>query len=420
MSSESGAAIRAYGLGKRYEIGRRLEHKTARDALTAFLRNPFKGFLTKERQRATLWALKDVSFVVAPGEIVGVIGRNGAGKSTLLKILARITEPTEGTAEIRGRVGSLLEVGTGFHQELTGRDNIYLNGAVLGMSRSETKSKFDRIVDFAELADFIDTPVKHYSSGMYMRLAFAVAAHLEPEILLVDEVLAVGDASFQEKCLGRMREVSHSNRTVFFVSHSLGTISNLCQRVLYLEHGQVKRFGPAAAVVAEYYSDLHRSADTDVADVRLPGFGQECRITSVALLDSPDSTLLFGKPIALAIAAESERPFRDLTVAMSVFSTEGSCVGTMFTADSFSLSPGRPMKMRLDIPPFNLAPGSYYLGFSIGRGGLQTDRTDLDIVIGKPTVRILPVAEGRGIVADWHSKWGHVVIQGARVTVEDS
>lgn len=417
MSSDlpsAGAAIRANGLGKRYEIGRRLEHVTASDALMALLRHPVRQFHLKN-PKSEIWALKNVSFQVAPGEIVGVIGRNGAGKSTLLKILARVTEPTEGSAEIVGRVGSLLEVGTGFHQELTGRDNIYLNGAILGMTRAETRRKFDQIVDFAELSDFVDTPVKRYSTGMYMRLAFAVAAHLDPEILLVDEVLAVGDASFQEKCLGRIREVANLSRTVFFVSHSLGTISKLCHRVLYLEHGRVKRLGPAAAVVAEYYSDVYKSGGTDVSDVRLRGFGEECRITSVALLGQ-DSNVLFGEPISLRVTVESKRPFGDLTVGMSVFATEGSCVGTLITVDSFSLSPGRPVTLRLDVPSFNLAPGSYYLGLTIGRGA-QAARTYLDIVIGKPIFRILPVSEGP---ADWHPRWGHVVIRDARLTVEAS
>src|SRR5437773_366672 len=231
-------AIRCQGLGKQYRLGPRQRYRALRDALPALALAPFRGlrsaigFGRPTAQGATLWALRDVSFEVSAGEIVGIIGANGAGKSTLLKILSRITEPTEGEAEIHGRVGSLLEVGTGFHPELTGRDNTYLNGAILGMRKTEIDGKFAEIVAFAEIEKFIDTPVKHYSSGMYVRLAFAVAAHLEAEILVVDEVLAVGDAAFQKKCLGKMGDVAHEGRTVLFVSHNMNAVKSLCGRAL--------------------------------------------------------------------------------------------------------------------------------------------------------------------------------------------
>jgi lipopolysaccharide transport system ATP-binding protein len=235
----SDVAIRVEGLGKQYRLGGpRERYDTLRDQIRKW--SSLRGLLrraTRAEHRPPFWALKDVSFEVEPGEVVGIIGRNGAGKSTLLKILSRITEPTEGAADIHGRVGSLLEVGTGFHPELTGRENVYLNGAILGMRRAEIGRKFDEIVAFAEVEKFIDTPVKHYSSGMYMRLAFAVAAHLEPEILIVDEVLAVGDAEFQKKCLGKMGDVAKSGRTVLFVSHNMQTIANLCQLCICLKDG---------------------------------------------------------------------------------------------------------------------------------------------------------------------------------------
>ena len=225
-------------LGKRYVIGHQVRHDTLRDALGHGFRglwSSVRGQRAHGRSSEDFWALRDVSFQVQRGEVVGIIGRNGAGKSTLLKILSRITEPTQGRVELRGRVASLLEVGTGFHPELSGRENIFLNGAILGMSRAEIRRKFDEIVAFAEVEKFLDTPVKHYSSGMYVRLAFAVAAHLEPEILIVDEVLAVGDAQFQEKCLGKMREVSRQDgRTVLLVSHNMSVILSLCQRALLL------------------------------------------------------------------------------------------------------------------------------------------------------------------------------------------
>lgn len=254
-------AIHAENLSKQYRIGGpQKKYETLRDTLTDALTAPFRRAGKLLRGQATsaaemdqeIWALKDVSFKIKRGEIVGIIGRNGAGKSTLLKILSRITEPTTGFVDIYGRVGSLLEVGTGFHQELTGRENVYLNGAILGMTRAETEKKFDEIVAFSEVGKFIDTPVKHYSSGMYLRLAFAVAAHLEPEILLVDEVLAVGDARFQKKCLSKMQDVGEQGRTVLFVSHNMPAITRLCERTILLDEGKVIADGPSYQVVSTY------------------------------------------------------------------------------------------------------------------------------------------------------------------------
>jgi lipopolysaccharide transport system ATP-binding protein len=254
-------AIRADGLGKKYRIGGQQQgYKTLRDTLSEIFMAPFrraKGLVKGQSYGAaernqTIWALKDVTFQINRGEVVGIIGRNGAGKTTLLKILSRITEPTEGQAEIYGRVGSLLEVGTGFHPELTGRENIYLNGAILGMRKAEIEAKFDEIVSFAEIEKFIDTPVKHYSSGMYVRLAFAVAAHLEPEILLVDEVLAVGDASFQKKCLGKMGDVAAEGRTVLFVSHNMVAVQSLCSRAVWLHQGRVMEISAMSEVISKY------------------------------------------------------------------------------------------------------------------------------------------------------------------------
>jgi homopolymeric O-antigen transport system ATP-binding protein len=242
--------ISAEDLSKEYHIGAaRGSYSTLRESLMATVRKPFRRLRGEDRK---VWALKDVSFEVLPGEVLGIIGRNGAGKSTLLKILSRITEPTTGRARIRGRVGSLLEVGTGFHPELTGRENVFLNGAVLGMKRSEVALKFDDIVAFAEVARFIDTPVKHYSTGMYMRLAFAVAAFVEPEILLIDEVLAVGDAEFQKKCLGKMGDVSKDGRTILFVSHNMTAVKSLCSSVLWLDGGRIVNAGETEEVVTSY------------------------------------------------------------------------------------------------------------------------------------------------------------------------
>jgi lipopolysaccharide transport system ATP-binding protein len=247
--------VRVESLSKQYVLGsRESAYATLRESVVEAVLTPFQLLRGQNggRNKETIWALQDLNFEVAPGEALGVIGRNGAGKSTLLKILSRITQPTTGRAELFGRVASLLEVGTGFHPELTGRENIYLNGAVLGMKRSELDRKFDQIVEFSELEKFLDTPVKRYSSGMYMRLAFAVASHLEPEILVVDEVLAVGDAQFQKRCLGKMSNVASEGRTVLFVSHNMNAVQSLCQRAIWLDHGKVVMEGAASAVVNEY------------------------------------------------------------------------------------------------------------------------------------------------------------------------
>src|SRR5215813_12547889 len=247
--------VRVDGVSKRFQIGANgAAYQTLRESLTSALRNPFRRNSKSSAQ--TIWALQDITFEIAAGEVVGIIGRNGAGKSTLLKVLSRITEPTRGRVELFGRVGSLLEVGTGFHPELTARENIYLNGAILGMHHAEIKKKFDEIVAFSEVEKFIDTPVKHFSSGMYVRLAFAVAAHLEPEILIVDEVLSVGDASFQKKCLGKMGDVAKAGRTVVLVTHQMNQIRRLCHRVVWIDEGKVRQNGPTAEVTSAYESAM--------------------------------------------------------------------------------------------------------------------------------------------------------------------
>jgi lipopolysaccharide transport system ATP-binding protein len=283
----SDLAVRVEDLGKRYRIGERAHHRNVREAFGRMLAAPYARLRRRQRKAAsnhheanTFWALRHVSFELKQGELMGIVGRNGAGKSTLLKILSRITEPTEGTADIRGRVRTLLEVGTGFHPELTGRENIYLNGAILGMKRAEIARNFDEIVAFAEVERFIDTPVKWYSSGMYTRLAFSVAAHLEPDVLIVDEVLSVGDIGFRRKCLGKMQEVGALGRTVFFVSHVMPAVAQLCNRVMLLDGGRVVRDGPASEVLAEYeqlatgsfgdryWTDLENAPGSDIVRLR--------------------------------------------------------------------------------------------------------------------------------------------------------
>lgn len=303
--------IKVEGLGKRYSIGAKAaSYRTLRESLSAAMAAPLRRMNRGTDAKQELWALEDVNFEVLPGEVMGVIGRNGAGKSTLLKILTRITEPTRGRVELHGRVGSLLEVGTGFHPELTGRENIFLNGAILGMSRDEISRRFDEIVSFAETEQFLDTPVKRYSSGMYMRLAFAVAAHMESEILLVDEVLAVGDHEFQRKCIGKMRNVSEGGRTVLFVSHNMGVIANLCSHALWLDKGRVSLYGETNEVVAAYVS-AGMSADGEIVwgegAEDQPGDGN-VRLRAVRLRGARGavtSDVLINEPITLEIEYEN-------------------------------------------------------------------------------------------------------------------
>jgi len=292
-------AVRVEGLGKEYRLGGPQErYTTLRDRLNKLASAPFRalrGCGERSEQNPPFWALKDVSFEVPRGEVVGIIGRNGAGKSTLLKILSRITEPTEGEVDINGRVGSLLEVGTGFHPELTGRENVYLNGAILGMRRAEIARKFDEIVAFAEVEKFIDTPVKHYSSGMYMRLAFAVAAHLEPKILIVDEVLAVGDAAFQKKCMGKMDEVGRGGRTVLFVSHNMQAILNLCNHVMWIDEGKVRQIDIPPHVISTYLHILTTASNLNHERIWVDSAtcgNDKARLHSVRLAASGGATLV--------------------------------------------------------------------------------------------------------------------------------
>jgi lipopolysaccharide transport system ATP-binding protein len=331
-------AIRAEGLGKKFRLGERKRYKTLRDTLTWAAGAPFRALSRlasgqsplRRPEREEFWALTDVCFEIAPGEVVGLIGRNGAGKSTLLKILSRIVEPTTGRALLRGRLGSLLEVGTGFHPELTGRENIYLNGAILGMGRREVQRKFDEIVGFAEVEQFIDTPVKQYSSGMYMRLAFAVAAQLEPEILLVDEVLAVGDASFQKKCIGRMGEVGQEGRTVVFVSHSMTAITRLCPRAILLDRGRVIADGPAAEVTAAYLqSDLGTMALRTWPDPATAPGDRVVRLRSVSVIaddGAPRATVDIRRPVVLEMTYDVLQPGYIPIPNFHLYNEEGICV----------------------------------------------------------------------------------------------
>jgi lipopolysaccharide transport system ATP-binding protein len=371
-------AIRAMGLGKRYRLGQRREpYGSLRDSLTRTVTAPFRRLTGRLIGRPAagarpgsddLWALRDVSFDIAHGDVVGLIGRNGAGKSTLLKIVGRITEPTEGCAEIRGRVGSLLEVGTGFHSELSGRDNVFLSGAILGMRRADIVRKFDEIVAFAELERFVDTPVKHYSSGMYVRLAFAVAAYLEPEILLVDEVLAVGDAEFQKKCLGRMGDVAKQGRTVLFVSHNVGAIKALCTSAILLEAGRKAMHGPVDACVRRY-GDSAQSATTDtsisLADRRRRSPAELVRFTQLTLLDGngrPSRSFRYNEGMIVRARFGASQRLR-VSVEVLLKGANGERIALFGSAKSqgvwFQAVPDRETVVELQVPRLPLARGRY-------------------------------------------------------------
>jgi lipopolysaccharide transport system ATP-binding protein len=342
----SDAIITVSNLGKRYQIrhqANRPRYTALRDVVADKVKNLFQRGKSEAGSRNSIedfWALKDVSFEVKRGEVVGIIGRNGAGKSTLLKILSRITEPTEGEVLLKGRVASLLEVGTGFHPELTGRENIFLNGAILGMSRVEIKTKFDEIVAFAEVEKFLDTPVKRYSSGMYVRLAFAVAAHLEPEILIVDEVLAVGDAEFQKKCLGKMQDVATGGRTVLFVSHNMAAVGRLCKKCIMLNAGQLQRVGSTEEVIPHYFTS-NGQADGIRIWAELPKHTHDPRFRiRVLRIMGPDgintSHVDGSKPITIEVEYQILERLSQFRIGLRVFTSDGTLAFS--TSDSVHLN----------------------------------------------------------------------------------
>jgi lipopolysaccharide transport system ATP-binding protein len=410
----SDRAIKVEGLGKRYRIGANLQtYRTLKDRLNASATAPFRAAMhlltrngdgngkgpngtskeprarrqevgddasplalsslrSSRASREMIWALRDVSFEIKQGEVVGIIGRNGAGKSTLLKILSRITEPTEGYADIYGRVASLLEVGTGFQPELTGRENIFLNGSILGMKRAEIKKKFDEIVDFSEVEKFIDTPVKYYSSGMYVRLAFGVAAHLNPEILLVDEVLAVGDAAFQKKCLGKMGDVAKAGRTVLFVSHNMAAVENLCSRGVLFDRGRIRNDGEIRMCITDYLKSAASSDDADVDLSSHPARDENAKplLRRVRLLDGNDQVNnLFhcGERMRVEFTFEPLTGLRDPQFGIGVNDWMGTRIFSTTTYFSES-SPAVDNRKKIvcEIESLPLAPGRYTLCLSVG------------------------------------------------------
>jgi lipopolysaccharide transport system ATP-binding protein len=409
----SDIAIHCVGLSKQYRIGERESYKALRDVITNAAASPFRraraalsngnGAATRNSKLETqnsFWALDDVSFEVKRGEVIGIIGRNGAGKSTLLKILSRITKPTKGHATIHGRVGSLLEVGTGFHPELTGRENIYLNAAILGMRKAEVEKKFDEIVAFAEVEKFIDTPVKRYSSGMYVRLAFAVAAHMETEVLLVDEVLAVGDAQFQKKCLGKMGDVSRAGRTVLFVSHDLSSIQALCSRAVYLAGGKVAGVGEVDYQIESYLRDCEQQRSvTPGNNLRLT---EHLELQSFSFSPNPVTS---GSPVAFEIQFCSRERVRLDELAILIYTSHGKRGAILDLRDSDAsghLADSGTARIVGNIKALPLVEGDYRVGLYINCGDVRRDYYDLvTLTVASPAEpgQIVPYpALNRGIV----------------------
>jgi lipopolysaccharide transport system ATP-binding protein len=368
-----------------------------------------------------VWALKDINFEVKQGEILGIIGRNGAGKSTLLKILTRITAPTTGTVKAKGRVASLLEVGTGFHPELTGRENVFLNGAILGMSKSEINNKFEEIVNFAEIETFIDTPVKRYSSGMYVRLAFAVAAHLESEILLIDEVLAVGDLTFQRKCLGKMGEVAKGGRTVFFVSHNMGTVTRLCGRAILLRSGELSADGIAHAVIAEYTT---REVFTNKTRIDLREYTNRsgdgsARIIEASILDSQGrehNYFSITDPICILFSVEYQKQSETFTHCIEILNSDGTPIYHIWDIDvlTSNLQPVNQRLIRVLIKNANLVPDQYFVNLWVGdTQGNRADRVfeclSFSIENTDPEIR-RTVTKNRGLIFKM-GEWTHEIIK---------
>jgi lipopolysaccharide transport system ATP-binding protein len=381
----SRAAIAVDRISKKYRIGhRKARYRTLRDTLADMAMAPARRLRSFGRashcSKDEIWALRDVSFEVTAGEVLGVIGRNGSGKSTLLKILSRITEPTTGSAEIRGRVGSLLEVGTGFHPELTGRENVYLSGNILGMKRAEVDRRFDEIVEFSGVEQFIDTPVKRYSSGMRVRLGFAVAAHLEPEILLVDEVLAVGDAAFQKRCMGKMGEEASQGRTVVFVSHNMGAVAALTDRCLVLVDGQVSVIGSPSEAIESYLSECgpQVSHSADLSDVPRTGTGRarfmSVQVTALDDEGSPCAVIHPGGDVKIELGIRAESVVHGANVAVTVNDAAGSRlidVNSALSGEYLDIAAGNTISVSFVLRDVLLKPGRYGIDLWMGRGSVE-------------------------------------------------
>jgi lipopolysaccharide transport system ATP-binding protein len=396
-------ALRVDSLGKRYRLGTGLNsHQTLREAIASGVSRVARKRSDRRQHPAGVdfWALRDVSFTVRAGEVLGIVGPNGAGKSTLLKILARVVEPTTGTVSVHGRLGALLEVGTGFHPDLTGRENIYLNGAILGMSRAETTLKLDEIIAFSGIESFIDTPIKRYSSGMYLRLAFSVAAHVEPEILIIDEVLAVGDAAFQKKCLGKVGQIAESGRTVLFVTHQLSVVQKLCSRVVFIGNGTIQADGPTQDVVDTYLRVVEARSTEDLVTRVVRGGRGRVRIVGIELISAvglPTS----GKPLAIRFRVEGDEP---VECSFTIYDVFGDAV-TSFDSTDHSDYDLNGDEFSCLCAPLLLRPGRYRINAALtSRDGHMEDHLE-----GAVMFEVQPgVLDGRLVGA--HPGFGSVTL----------
>jgi len=416
MSSD--LAVRLDGLGKAYWIGHQQgDHVTLAEAALVRLRHPLR-----RSEREEIWALRHASLEVRAGEVVGLVGRNGAGKSTLLRLLSRVTAPTEGRIELWGRVGSLLEVGTGFHPELTGRENIHLNGAILGMRRQDIVRRFDEIVEFAGVERFLDTPVKRYSSGMYVRLAFAVAAHLDSEILLVDEVLAVGDAEFQQRCLGRIRSVASEGTTVVLVSHNLAVVSQVAPRTIFLAAGEVAAYGPTDEVIETVRrsggylgsgDEVYVPTDDDRWNPR--GLSRDVEIVGIRMLDA-NPALPAGADVRVLVHLRGVRDAPAFRAHLGLLTADGAGVGAAFSAEELAVRAGEQVEVVVNMPEPHLAPGSYLIEVSVGRGDHFGTLDHFDVVTHVLPFEAAPPVSAAGRVAmGWNPGWGPILIPALRI-----
>lgn len=419
----SSVVIEASGISKLYALGRK--PRTFRETLDEWwrkasgapaprvLKQPetMKG-LEPGPDGKSFWALKNVSFSIKQGEAIGVLGRNGAGKSTLLKILSRITEPTSGRISMSGRVISLLEVGTGFHPDLSGLENIYLNGAILGMRTREIRSKISRIVAFSELESFIDTPVKHYSSGMYIRLAFSVAAHLEPEILIVDEVLAVGDVNFQRKCLDKMASISKNGKTVFFTSHAMKAVESLTQRCLFLENGKLVGEGPTPEMISAYMRLCsNRASFSDRLTMVRPGddsLAREVEFTRFDFANESGFMIPEGQPLKFRVTVKGNRDVENFRLSLVVYQKGGTPVGGVFGPETMAVKKGETAVFEVELAGHHLASGFYYCGVAAGTGDYKTSAKNYDLVHNVLQFEITETKTRGSLQGEWLPAWGRI------------
>lgn len=400
--------MRVSNIGKKYEL---MTEQDKHDTFVSVLLNSFKNGFNNKKDRGEFWALKDVSFNVNKGERIGIIGHNGAGKSTLLKVFSRITVPTEGEIEIKGRIASLLEVGTGFHMELTGRENIYLNGSILGMSRAEIDSKFNDIVEFSEIGQFLDTPVKKYSSGMFVKLAFAVASHLDPDILIVDEVLAVGDMKFQEKCLGKMEDVAGDGRTVLYVSHSMRTVQQLCNRVIVMDHGKIIFDGDVDEGIKIYMdNNIELNSFKDFTNQkRQQHVNKSAKMISSKIIDNEECRFKSNDELIFDLRWKSYKNVKNIRLRAEVLYSDNTPAGASFSFPIYNIKKNEDYLDRFKLDISRLAPGRYTVIFVLYEVNELGIYSDMDRVEYGLNFEIIDNKDSANI--NWtHRWWGHVVL----------